>query len=597
MRTLIALLLAGASLLADPTVKLQTDEFIEAQSGSTVDLLVIVDPGPTGLKVEGLEVVATAPGGTLQAPILPHPDTKGVYGAPFTVRIPMEVSAEAPFDVTAKVTGTHGDGKTFTAEGKGKVFASAPAGAPGGLGIGLLGPAPGELTVKSAVLRDTPATAGQRNALIVELEMSGEAEGWYTYGGASDGGIGAPMIFEILPSGPEDDFRSVGPFVPPDEKYKGTFKIEIPVTPVRDGEYTTRLKVFWQACDPNICLPEKLRYVDVSWNAEPGDGTIVDPLRPTGENALAGASIWTLFLLAFGAGLIALAMPCTYPLIPITISFFTKQGEAGKNTTGLATAYGLGIVMIFAAIGAVVGLGVLQGQQVLDIATNKWVNLVFALLFLYFGLSLIGLYEINLPSFLQNFAAKAGGGGSGYASVFAMGTTLVITSFTCTAPFVGALLVYAAQSGDWLRVTAAMGVFGLTMAVPFVILSLSPKALSNLPKSGIWMKHLKVTLGILELGLVLKFVSNIDLAVGTYLIDRETFILLWGLSFLVAAIYLMDLPTLFRDRANWKLGRGSMVAIVFLLSVTGLIYSGLDGKPLPPRFKYLEAFFPNPNPP
>jgi thiol:disulfide interchange protein DsbD len=247
--------------------------------------------------------------------------------------------------------------------------------------------------------------------------------------------------------------------------------------------------------------------------------------------------------------------------------------------TGLALAYGAGIVGIFTLV------GVVFGEPVIAFATLWWVNLLFALLFLVFGLSLIGLFEIRLPGFFNDIAAKASGTG-GYLSVFAMGATLVITSFTCTAPIIGLVLVWAAQGGSLFKVGFTMAIFGLTMAIPFVFLSLSPKALQKMPRSGEWMQTLKVTLGIVELGLVLKFLSNIDLAIGTYLIDRELFLGLWGLSFLAAALYLLGV---FQLGAGWSVGKGRAAAGVALLAVTAYLGSGLGGDRLG---KNLEAFLP-----
>jgi cytochrome c biogenesis protein CcdA len=595
-RSLFALLLLATAVLAAPTVTLGVAEGIQPRAGNAIDLLVTIDPGPEGVRLDGLSVTAEADGADLQEPILPPPDEKGLYRAPFLVRVPMVLKSEEPFEARARAKGELGDGTAFDAGGKKTIYA-APS-----LGIAEIPgmEAEGTLHLRNAHLRDTPAKAGKLNALVLELELIGDEFHVYGEKTANDEkALGVPMVVQILPNGPEAQWLDVGPYTPPEAKYHGAFKVEIPMTPLAVGRVATRLRIFSQVCNASMCFESEVVYRAVSWEAEKGDGTIEDPMAGmnTGgpPSGVGGQSLWLLFISAVLAGLVALAMPCTYPLIPITISFFTKQGEHREGKTlGLALAYGTGIVLCFAAIGAIVGLGVVTGEQVLDVATNPWVNAVFALLFLYFGLSLVGLYEINLPSSLQNFAAKAGGG-SGYGSVFAMGATLVITSFTCTAPFVGALLVYAARSGDWTRVTAAMGVFGLTMAIPFVLLSLSPKAISNLPRSGIWMKHLKVVLGIIELGLVLKFLSNIDLGIGTRLIYRELFLLLWGASFLISAIYLLDVPALLQKDRKWQMGKGTAVAIVFLLGVTVFLYSGLGGKPLPE--KNIEAFLPNWEPP
>jgi thiol:disulfide interchange protein DsbD len=170
-----------------------------------------------------------------------------------------------------------------------------------------------------------------------------------------------------------------------------------------------------------------------------------------------------------------------------------------------------------------------------------------------------------------------------------MGLTLVITSFTCTAPIIGAVLIWVAKGGSLVKVGFTMAVFGLTMAIPFVFLSLSPAALQKMPRSGEWMQTIKVTLGIVELGLVLKFLSNMDLAVGTNLIDRELFLALWGFSFLAAALYLLGFFDLVRPGVKWSVGKGRAAFGVALLAVTVYLASGLGGTRLGSA---LEAFLP-----
>jgi thiol:disulfide interchange protein DsbD len=270
-------------------------------------------------------------------------------------------------------------------------------------------------------------------------------------------------------------------------------------------------------------------------------------------------------------------MPCTYPLIPITISFFTKQADAShRSVVPLALAYGAGIVAIFALIGVAVGNALVAGQDILNVAAGWQLNLIFALLFLAFGLSLLGLFDIRLPSFFDNLAAKASGTG-GYVSVFVMGLTLVITSFTCTVPIMGTLLVLAAKKGGAGPAVLAMTVFGLVMAIPFVFLSLSPKGFQALPKSGEWMKRLKVTLGIIELGLVLKFVSNVDIATKTFFIGRELFLVLWAVSFLAAGLYLLGFFDLFARGLRWRLGGGRAFAGLLMLGITAALAYGATG--------------------
>jgi thiol:disulfide interchange protein DsbD len=244
------------------------------------------------------------------------------------------------------------------------------------------------------------------------------------------------------------------------------------------------------------------------------------------------ASLLAFLLSAVFWGLFTLLMPCTYPMIPITISYFTKQASQRKTSTlPLSLAYGLGIVLIFVLI------GVLVGPIVIAFAAHPVTNLVIGVLFLVFALTLFGVLNLQPPAFLMSLAGSASQKG-GYLGVFFMGATLVITSFTCTAPFVGALLGQGAGQGDIGRIALGMAVFGLTMAVPFVFLSMVPGKVKAMPKSGEWMHTLKVWLGFVEVAAALKFLSNADLVWGWNLLSRELFLWLWAGTFLVAAAYL-----------------------------------------------------------
>ncbi len=293
-----------------------------------------------------------------------------------------------------------------------------------------------------------------------------------------------------------------------------------------------------------------------------------------------------VFLLtAFGWGLFSLLMPCTYPMIPITISYFTKQATARQTSIlPLSLTYGAGIVIIYVVIGALVG------PIIIPFATHWVTNLIIGTFFVVFSLSLFGLLLLQPPQFLLQAAGKATRKG-GYVGVFLMGATLVITSFTCTAPFVGSLL--AAGASSMLRVVLGMTVFGLTMAIPFVFLSLLPAKAKTLPKSGEWMHTLKVCLGFIELAAALKFFSNADLVLQWGVISRELFYLWWAGIFLAAALYLWGVIRLHEDsepvvlepgvpvRLHASVGSGRMVAgVAFMLfglyNLNGALGSKLD---------------------
>jgi thiol:disulfide interchange protein DsbD len=311
----------------------------------------------------------------------------------------------------------------------------------------------------------------------------------------------------------------------------------------------------------------------------PGTGDAESPPRAaagveltTGSPSLPPAEdtgLLRFLLLAIAGGLFALVMPCTYPMIPITISFFTKQAEKrGGNALSLSLAYGAGIVLIFILI------GVVFGSLIIPFASHPVTNLVIGLAFVYFSFVLFGLVDLQPPRALMNVAGSASTKG-GYVGVFLMGATLVVTSFTCTAPFVGSLLSFGASEGDLVRVGLGMAAFGLTMAIPFVFLSLVPARIKAMPRSGEWMNTLKVFMGFVELAAALKFLSNVDLVWSWQLLSRELFLLLWGVIFVGAALYLFGVFS-----RGAKIGPRRLVsaALTFLLAL--YCFWGMSGKKL-----------------
>lgn len=287
------------------------------------------------------------------------------------------------------------------------------------------------------------------------------------------------------------------------------------------------------------------------------------PKKLAGEDPTrADLGLLAFLVSAVGWALFTLLMPCTYPMIPITISYFTKQASQRKTSVlPLSLCYGAGIVLIFVLIGVTIG------PLIIPFATHPVTNLVIGGFFLLFALALFGVVNLQPPAALMNLAGTASSKG-GYAGVFLMGATLVITSFTCTAPFVGTLLSTGASSGDLGRVALGMAVFGATMAIPFVFLSLVPDRVKAMPRSGEWMHTLKVTLGFVEIAAALKFLSNVDLVWQWGWLSRELFLFLWLGIFLTAALYLFGLIKL-KDEATLEISPGRMVAglLFFLFSI------------------------------
>ena len=332
-----------------------------------------------------------------------------------------------------------------------------------------------------------------------------------------------------------------------------------------------------QTCDDSTCID----YVETLADRGAGDEGVwsgwsaayaADGAAPVLIPAESERGLLWFLLAAVGGGLFALVMPCTYPMIPITISFFTKQAEKrGGNALGLSLAYGAGIVLIFVVI------GVVFGSLIIPFSAHPVTNLVIGAAFIYFSFVLFGLVNLQPPAFLMNVAGSASQKG-GYVGVFLMGATLVVTSFTCTAPFVGTLLAAGASGAggaDLGKVALGMAVFGLTMAVPFVVLSLVPTRLKAMPRSGEWMNTLKVFMGFVELAAALKFLSNTDLVWGWEIFSRELFLLLWGVLFVAAGLFLFGVFTR-GTKVGGKRALGGVASIAF----AGYCFWGMSGKPL-----------------
>ncbi|MDF2431357.1 MAG: hypothetical protein JWP44_988 [Mucilaginibacter sp.] len=299
-------------------------------------------------------------------------------------------------------------------------------------------------------------------------------------------------------------------------------------------------------------------------------------------------SLWQIFIAGFLGGLLAITMPCIYPLLPLTVSFFTKKSGSKAKGVFQSFLYGISIIVIYVSLGLFITL--IFGPDALNaLATNGIFNIFFFLLLVIFGISFLGAFEINLPSSLANKLDQNSDRG-GLVGVFFMAATLVVVSFSCTGPLVGSLLAAAATKGD--RLGPAIGMFGfsLALALPFTVFALFPSALKTLPKSGGWLNSIKVVLGFIELAFSLKFLSNVDLAYHWNWFDREVFLSLWIAIGLLIGLYLIgkikfshdsDLPYLSVPRTFIAIG---VFAFVFYM------IPGLWGAPL----KVISGFLPPP---
>ncbi len=291
-------------------------------------------------------------------------------------------------------------------------------------------------------------------------------------------------------------------------------------------------------------------------------------------------SLWAWILKAAVAALLALLTPCVFPMIPVTVSFFTKQAERKhENPLLLPTVYVVGIVVSFVAIGAGV-TAIFEAQGVQAIATNGWVQGAFGILFIFFSLSLFGMFALKPPAFLMARAGKVQGKG-GLTGTLGMGLLFSLTSFTCTAPLVGAILVDAAQSHEWQLPIIGMFVFSFVLAIPFFFLSLFPRFLSSMPKSGGWMNRVKVTLGFLELAFSFKFIGAMDAYFGWGLFTRDVILWVWVGLFLMNAVYLLGFIAFPHDGKVDRAGPvAGSIAIVFLV-FSLFLSQGAQGRRMP----------------
>jgi len=440
------------------------------------------------------------------------------------------------------------------------------------------------------VARFDPATAraGETVSLILDAKV---VAGYHAYGTEEKTNKPVSLDGAKLKLGGLEQVGEAA--IPPGDKTKDAFGADSWPLPdefqvvqllsvpsgTKPGDIPIMGALDYVVCDENHCeLPAAAAFQAVL-KVEAGEARATTPPKPVGppKNGAAddgnpfGRSWLWLILASIGGGLFALAMPCTYPMIPITFSFFTKQAERrGGKVLPLALAYGFGIVLMFVLI------GVFLSAIIVDVV-NHWItNTIIGAVFLFFAFVLFGWVNLQPPQFVQRMANKASAVG-GLVGVFFMGATLVISSFTCTAPIVGSLLANVAKLGT-MRVAFGMAIFGLTMALPFVFLSLMPTRVKKMPRSGEWMETLKVSLGFVELAAALKFASMVDFSFGWQILPRELFLLLWTTIFVLWAMYLFGILRK-AGTVNEGVGAGRMASGMFVsLVATYFLFGALGFK-------------------
>ena len=373
--------------------------------------------------------------------------------------------------------------------------------------------------------------------------------------------------------------------------FKGTTDFRVPIRIKEDapiGETTLSIYMLYQVCNESLCYPPAEVNIDASIIIEDGPvreefsefvpkRTVSSSSEINLDDAIA-AGFWSFVLLSISMGFLALLTPCVFPMIPITVSFFTHQGELeDQKPLNQAIVYTLGIVATFSILGMIlaVTLGATGANQ---LAANPWVNLFIGSLFVYFALSLFGAYEIQLPQSLRQLSLDQEKRG-GYIGTLFMAVTFTLTSFTCTVQFVGLLLVAASQ-GQWFWPLLGMIVFSTAFAAPFFFLALFPQYLAKMPKSGGWLNSVKVVMGFLELAAAFKFFSNTDLVWGWGFFTFNSVLAIWTMIMFFTGLYLLGKIQLPHDSKLESLGVARMMLSLFFLTFSLYMGTGLFGRPI-----------------
>ncbi len=459
-----------------------------------------------------------------------------------------------------------------------------------------------------ALLEPPEPAAGGTATLRLRARIQ---EGWHLYHPDQDSSLGIAPQAVALPEGLEaaaeglESLQEATPHVERVGKERLTylwlagepeFLLPVRVT-AAPGLLTGEVRVRWQSCDERRCNLPQVTAIPLQATVQPmAPGAAGGGATTVGRPDLLSGGFWAFILAAVAAALFSLATPCVFPMIPITVSFFTKRAEKGQGTAlGNALAYGGGIVLTFVGLG--LGVTALFGAGGINaLASDPWLNVALGLLFLVFGISLIGFFEIRPPAWLQNRVSQADARSrqrSGYGPVVVMAVAFSITAFTCTVAFVGAILALAAQSGEWLWALLGMTVYGVVFASPFFLLALFPTAVRRLPRAGGWMNSLKVTLGFIEIAAAWKFLSNADRVWNLQLLTRKVVVILTAVPFLLLGAYHLGLIAVPHERELFgriRPGlRRRLTGGLFLL-FSAYLFTGLVAER--PYRGILEAYFP-----
>lgn len=389
---------------------------------------------------------------------------------------------------------------------------------------------------------------------------------------------------------------------------EATFTIPLAFRTEASGSSMIDVEVLYQVCDDKSCLPPKrksiLQAITISGVSDSPYGGFSERTDNSGsgagsmgstENESNGANqgtvtgtfssglgtngIFSFLWLALTAGFAALLTPCVFPMIPLTVSFFSKQQQAnGKKPLGQAIGFGIAIILTFTILGGLLALFI-GASGANQFAANPWVNLMIALVLVVFAVSLLGAFELRLPYQLTNWLNRKSNESTGAIGVLFMALTISAVSFSCTAPFVGGVLA-ATTGGEWFYPIVGMMGFSAAFASPFVLFAMFPSWLESLPKSGSWMNIVKVLLGFIELAAAFKFLSNADLVWEWGLVSRPLTIAAWIAIFLMAGLYVLGVYSVKHEKRQEEIGTGRLLLAIPFLLFSFYLIPGLLGASL-----------------
>ena len=452
----------------------------------------------------------------------------------------------------------------------------------------------------------------------IKAKLKANIEGdWHLYAVEQPAGGPFPTKITIAENAPfqiEGKIESPAPITKFDPNFQidtkffakqAEFNLPLKSTAETNGD-DLAVNVKYQVCDDTVCLPPKTVKVSFAGfedakkiavssqqsavsSQSDSENKIQNPKsKIQNPNDLPLSSfIW----LAITLGALSLLTPCVFPMIPITVSYFTNHSSRNRaRAIKLASVYSIGIIATFTILGML--LAIFVGAAGINLfAANPWINLLITGIFLFFAFNLFGAYEINIPTNvltkLDNLTRSQEGEGSGIVGALLMGLTFTLTSFTCTSPFVGTILV-SASNGDWQMPLVGMLAFSSVFALPFFVLALAPQLVSQLPRAGGWMNSIKVAMGFLEIAAAMKFLSNVDLVWKWGIFTRPVVLAIWIAIGVILAAYLLGKFQLFHDSKPEKIGALRLVSAIVSLAISFYLLTGLFGA----RLGELESFLP-----